>query len=130
MKTKVLREIMIVIILDIYHLWCLFCFSYSMSCDIEPPSESVCKKNGGIIKRMSEESGYSSAGTSHSKSFEQPRLSQFKDSFKDGADSLSLTSVGSSGSDAEETSLSLLNSPESGNRRVRPYCLFTVPMVC
>uniref|UniRef100_A0A8C1LLR0 Ral guanine nucleotide dissociation stimulator n=1 Tax=Cyprinus carpio TaxID=7962 RepID=A0A8C1LLR0_CYPCA len=78
--------------------------SYSMSCDIEPPSESVCKKNGGIIKRMSEESGYSSAGTSHSKSFEQPRLSQFKDSFKDGADSLSLTSAGSSGSDLWELS--------------------------
>uniref|UniRef100_A0A8C1LP76 Ral guanine nucleotide dissociation stimulator n=1 Tax=Cyprinus carpio TaxID=7962 RepID=A0A8C1LP76_CYPCA len=97
--------------------------SYSMSCDIEPPSESVCKKNGGIIKRMSEESGYSSAGTSHSKSFEQPRLSQFKDSFKDGADSLSLTSAGSSGSDAEETSLSLLNSPETGSQRVRPYSL-------
>uniref|UniRef100_A0A673G0B3 Ral guanine nucleotide dissociation stimulator-like n=1 Tax=Sinocyclocheilus rhinocerous TaxID=307959 RepID=A0A673G0B3_9TELE len=92
--------------------------SYSMSCDIEPPSESVCKKNGGIIKRMSEESGYSSAGTSHSKSFEQPRLSQFKDSFKDGADSLSLTSAGSSGSDAEETSLSLLNSPETGSQRL------------
>uniref|UniRef100_A0A672R6P2 Ral guanine nucleotide dissociation stimulator-like n=1 Tax=Sinocyclocheilus grahami TaxID=75366 RepID=A0A672R6P2_SINGR len=83
-----------------------------------PPSESVCKKNGGIIKRMSEESGYSSAGTLHSKSFEQPRLSQFKDSFKDGADSLSLTSAGSSGSDAEETSLSLLNSPESGSQRL------------
>uniref|UniRef100_A0A671PWY3 Ral guanine nucleotide dissociation stimulator-like n=1 Tax=Sinocyclocheilus anshuiensis TaxID=1608454 RepID=A0A671PWY3_9TELE len=92
--------------------------SYSMSCDIEPPSESVCKKNGGIIKRMSEESGYSSAGTSHSKYFEQPRLSQFKDSFKDGADSLSLTSAGSSGSDAEETSLSLLNSPETGSQRL------------
>uniref|UniRef100_A0A8C2E8A0 Ral guanine nucleotide dissociation stimulator n=1 Tax=Cyprinus carpio TaxID=7962 RepID=A0A8C2E8A0_CYPCA len=92
--------------------------SYSMSCDIEPPSESVCKKNGGIIKRMSEESGYSSAGTSHSKSFEQPRLSQFKDSFKDAADSLSLTSAGSSGSDAEETSLSLLNSPETGSQRL------------
>uniref|UniRef100_A0A672S2Y9 Ral guanine nucleotide dissociation stimulator-like n=1 Tax=Sinocyclocheilus grahami TaxID=75366 RepID=A0A672S2Y9_SINGR len=92
--------------------------SYSMSCDIEPPSESVCKKNGGIIKRMSEESGYSSAGTSHSKYFEQLRLSQFKDSFKDGADSLSLTSAGSSGSDAEETSLSLLNSPETGSQRL------------
>uniref|UniRef100_A0A8C1LAG3 Ral guanine nucleotide dissociation stimulator n=1 Tax=Cyprinus carpio TaxID=7962 RepID=A0A8C1LAG3_CYPCA len=91
--------------------------SYSMSCDIEPPTESVCKKNGGIIKRMSEESGYSSAGTSQSKFFEQPRLSQFKDGFKDGADSLSLTSAGSSGSDAEETSLSLLNSPESGSQR-------------
>uniref|UniRef100_A0A672R5W9 Ral guanine nucleotide dissociation stimulator-like n=1 Tax=Sinocyclocheilus grahami TaxID=75366 RepID=A0A672R5W9_SINGR len=78
--------------------------SYSMSCDIEPPSESVCKKNGGIIKRMSEESGYSSAGTLHSKSFEQPRLSQFKDSFKDGADSLSLTSAGSSGSDSSTPS--------------------------
>ncbi|XP_059378575.1 ral guanine nucleotide dissociation stimulator-like isoform X3 [Carassius carassius] len=90
--------------------------SYSMSCDIEPPTESVCKKNGGIIKCMSEESGYSSAGTSQYKSFEQLRLSQFKDSFKDGADSLSLTSVGSS-SDAEETSLSLLNSPESGSQR-------------
>uniref|UniRef100_A0A8C2KTH2 Ral guanine nucleotide dissociation stimulator n=1 Tax=Cyprinus carpio TaxID=7962 RepID=A0A8C2KTH2_CYPCA len=92
--------------------------SYSMSCDIEPPTESVCKKNGGIIKRMSEESGYSSAGTSQSKFFEQPRLSQFKDGFKDGADSLSLTSAGSSGSDAEETSLSLLNSPESGSQRL------------
>lgn len=89
--------------------------SYSMSCDIEPPSESLCKKNGGIMKRMSEESGYSSAA-SHSKSFEQPRLSQFKDCFKDGADSLSLTSAGSSGSDADE-SLSLLNSPESGSQR-------------
>lgn len=89
--------------------------SYSMSCDIEPPSELLCKKNGGIMKRMSEESGYSSAA-SHSKSFEQPRLSQFKDCFKDGADSLSLTSAGSSGSDADE-SLSLLNSPESGSQR-------------
>uniref|UniRef100_A0A671KC19 Ral guanine nucleotide dissociation stimulator-like n=1 Tax=Sinocyclocheilus anshuiensis TaxID=1608454 RepID=A0A671KC19_9TELE len=104
--------------------------SYSMSCDIEPPSESVCKKNGGIIKHMSEESGYSSAGTLHSKSFEQPRLSQFKDSFKDGADSLSLTSVGSSGSDAEETSLSLLNSPESGSQRVRPYSLNILIYFC
>uniref|UniRef100_A0A673GKG2 Ral guanine nucleotide dissociation stimulator-like n=1 Tax=Sinocyclocheilus rhinocerous TaxID=307959 RepID=A0A673GKG2_9TELE len=104
--------------------------SYSMSCDIEPPSESVCKKNGGIIKRMSEESGYNSAGTLHSKSFEQPRLSQFKDSFKDGADSLSLTSAGSSGSDAEETSLSLLNSPESGSQRVRPYSLNILIYFC
>uniref|UniRef100_A0A8C1L850 Ral guanine nucleotide dissociation stimulator n=1 Tax=Cyprinus carpio TaxID=7962 RepID=A0A8C1L850_CYPCA len=78
--------------------------SYSMSCDIEPPTESVCKKNGGIIKRMSEESGYSSAGTSQSKFFEQPRLSQFKDGFKDGADSLSLTSAGSSGSDSSTPS--------------------------
>ncbi len=101
-----------------------------MSCDIEPPSELVYKKNGGIIKRMSEESGYNSAGTSHSKSFEQPRLSQFKDSFKDGADSLSLTSAGSSSSDAEETSLSLLNSPETGSQRVRPCCLFTDLIVC
>ncbi|KTF76460.1 hypothetical protein cypCar_00017215 [Cyprinus carpio] len=99
--------------------------SYSMSCDIEPPTESVCKKNGGIIKRMSEESGYSSAGTSQSKFFEQPRLSQFKDGFKDGADSLSLTSAGSSGSDAEETSLSLLNSPESGSQRTS----FSTPTV-
>ncbi|TRZ02200.1 hypothetical protein DNTS_030431 [Danionella cerebrum] len=86
--------------------------SYSMSCDIEPPSESVSRKNGGIIKRMSEESGYCSAGTSHSKSYEQPRLS----CFRDAADSLSLTSAGSSCSDAEE-SFSLLNSPESPNHR-------------
>uniref|UniRef100_A0A8C1UFJ5 Ral guanine nucleotide dissociation stimulator n=1 Tax=Cyprinus carpio TaxID=7962 RepID=A0A8C1UFJ5_CYPCA len=78
--------------------------SYSMSCDIEPPTESVCKKNGGIIKRMSEESGYSSAGTSQSKFFEQPRLSQFKDGFKDGADSLSINSAGSSGSDSSTPS--------------------------
>uniref|UniRef100_A0A8C1YWI1 Ral guanine nucleotide dissociation stimulator n=1 Tax=Cyprinus carpio TaxID=7962 RepID=A0A8C1YWI1_CYPCA len=99
--------------------------SYSMSCDIEPPTESVCKKNGGIIKRMSEESGYSSAGTSQSKFFEQPRLSQFKDGFKDGADSLSINSAGSSGSDAEETSLSLLNSPESGSQRTS----FSTPTV-
>ncbi|XP_051964650.1 ral guanine nucleotide dissociation stimulator-like isoform X2 [Xyrauchen texanus] len=88
--------------------------SYSLSCDIEPPSESVGKKN---IKRMSEELGYNSIGTFHSKSFEQARLSQFKDSFKDGADSVSITSAGSSCSDAEEMSLSLLNSPESGNQR-------------
>lgn len=91
--------------------------SYSLSCEIEPPSEPVCKKNGGIVKRMSEESGYCSIGTSRSKSFEQPRLSQFKDSFKDATDSISLTSAGSSVSDGEENSLSLLNSPDSANQR-------------
>ncbi|XP_057212808.1 ral guanine nucleotide dissociation stimulator isoform X1 [Triplophysa rosa] len=91
--------------------------SYSMSCEIEPPSEPVCKTKGGIMKRMSEESGYSSAGTSRSKSFEQPRLSRFKDGIKDTADSISLTSAGSSASDAEETILSLLNSPDSANQR-------------
>lgn len=123
MKTKDFKESC----LFVYFYTCnmSFCVSYSMSCDIEPPSELLCKKNGGIMKRMSEESGYSSAA-SHSKSFEQPRLSQFKDCFKDGADSLSLTSAGSSGSDADE-SLSLLNSPESGSQRVRPCVLCIVP---
>lgn len=73
------------------------------------------------MKRMSEESGYSSTGTSRSKSFEQPCLNRFKDGIKDTADSISLTSGGSSASDVEETSLSLLNSPDSANQRVRPY---------
>ncbi|XP_056628925.1 ral guanine nucleotide dissociation stimulator isoform X1 [Triplophysa dalaica] len=91
--------------------------SYSLSCEIEPPSEPVCKTKGGIMKCMSEESGYSSTGTSRSKSFEQPCLNRFKDGIKDTADSISLTSGGSSASDVEETSLSLLNSPDSANQR-------------
>ncbi|XP_030646755.1 ral guanine nucleotide dissociation stimulator [Chanos chanos] len=103
--------------------------SYNLSCEIEPLSETASstlkgKKNGGIMKRFSDrqsesvESGYSSAGTPHSKSFDQLRYGPSKESSGDGADSLSVTSAGSSGSDMEEANISLLsNSPDVRDRR-------------
>uniref|UniRef100_A0AAY5ECQ3 Ral guanine nucleotide dissociation stimulator n=1 Tax=Electrophorus electricus TaxID=8005 RepID=A0AAY5ECQ3_ELEEL len=97
--------------------------SYSLSCEIEPLSESVsntlkAKKNTGIIKRWSDrqpvcsDAGSSSAGSSHSKSFDQLRYPG------DGADSLSVTSAGSSSSDVEEINISFISdSPDAHEKK-------------
>ncbi|XP_062409762.1 ral guanine nucleotide dissociation stimulator isoform X2 [Sardina pilchardus] len=109
--------------------------SYSQSCEIEPLSESAsntlkAKKNTGIIKRWSDrqpagsEAGCSSAGSSHSKSFDQLRYapslggSSGSGGGGDGGDSLSVTSAGSSSSDVEEINISFISdSPESHEKK-------------
>uniref|UniRef100_A0A673XKD8 Ral guanine nucleotide dissociation stimulator n=1 Tax=Salmo trutta TaxID=8032 RepID=A0A673XKD8_SALTR len=96
--------------------------SYSQSCEIEPLSESASntlkKKNTGIIKRWSD-----SAGSSHSKSFDQLRYAPCLGGSGgggagDGADSLSVTSAGSSSSDVEEINISFISdSPDVHERK-------------
>uniref|UniRef100_A0A8C9VS70 Ral guanine nucleotide dissociation stimulator n=1 Tax=Scleropages formosus TaxID=113540 RepID=A0A8C9VS70_SCLFO len=103
--------------------------SYSQSCEVEPLSESAsntlrAKKNTGIIKRWSDrqptttEPNYSSAGSPHSKSFEQLRYGAYMGGpaagAGDGVDSLSVTSAGSSSSDAEDVSVGFISdSPDA-----------------
>ncbi|XP_041098710.1 ral guanine nucleotide dissociation stimulator-like isoform X2 [Polyodon spathula] len=105
--------------------------SYSQSCEIEPLSESAsntlkAKKNTGIIKRWSDrqpasgEPGCSSAGSSHSKSFEQLRYGPYLGGGGggDGGDSLSVTSAGSSSSDVEEINISFVSeSPDTTEKK-------------
>ncbi|MBN3297605.1 GNDS protein, partial [Amia calva] len=102
--------------------------SYSLSCEIEPLSESAsntlkAKKNTGIIKRWSDRQPPSaeascSAGSSHSKSFEQLRYGPFLGGGGDGGDSVSVTSAGSSSSDVEEINISFISdSPESHEKK-------------
>ncbi|XP_066568764.1 ral guanine nucleotide dissociation stimulator isoform X1 [Amia ocellicauda] len=103
--------------------------SYSLSCEIEPLSESAsntlkAKKNTGIIKRWSDRQPPSaeascSAGSSHSKSFEQLRYGPFLGGGSgDGGDSVSVTSAGSSSSDVEEINISFISdSPESHEKK-------------
>ncbi|XP_063792815.1 ral guanine nucleotide dissociation stimulator isoform X8 [Pseudophryne corroboree] len=97
--------------------------SYSLSCEIEPLSESAsntlkAKKNTGIIKRWSDRQPPSSepcpSVSSHSKSFDQLKCSPHLCG-GDTADSVSVTSAGSSSSDVEEINISFV--PES------PDCL-------
>uniref|UniRef100_A0A8C8SPB7 Ral guanine nucleotide dissociation stimulator n=1 Tax=Pelusios castaneus TaxID=367368 RepID=A0A8C8SPB7_9SAUR len=93
--------------------------SYSLSCEIEPLSESAsntlkAKKNTGIIKRWSDRQVPSAepcaSTSSHSKSFDQLKCGQYLCS-GDTADSVSVTSAGSSSSDVEEINISFI--PES-----------------
>ncbi|XP_073496741.1 ral guanine nucleotide dissociation stimulator isoform X2 [Phyllobates terribilis] len=93
--------------------------SYSLSCEIEPLSESAsntlkAKKNTGIIKRWSDRQPPSSepctSVSSHSKSFDQLKCSPHLCG-NDTADSVSVTSAGSSSSDVEEINISFV--PES-----------------
>uniref|UniRef100_A0A8C9TUG8 Ral guanine nucleotide dissociation stimulator n=1 Tax=Scleropages formosus TaxID=113540 RepID=A0A8C9TUG8_SCLFO len=109
--------------------------SYSQSCEVEPLSESAsntlrAKKNTGIIKRWSDrqptttEPNYSSAGSPHSKSFEQLRYGAYMGGpaagAGDGVDSLSVTSAGSSSSDAEDVSVGFISdSPDALEKKVR-----------
>ncbi|XP_070811937.1 LOW QUALITY PROTEIN: ral guanine nucleotide dissociation stimulator [Pituophis catenifer annectens] len=95
--------------------------SYGLSCEIEPLSESAsntlkAKKNTGIIKRWSDRQAPSTdscaSGSSHSKSFDQLKCGPYLCS-SDGADSVSITSAGSSSSDVEEINISYIpDSPE------------------
>ncbi|KAM9450712.1 ral guanine nucleotide dissociation stimulator isoform 3-T3 [Clarias gariepinus] len=122
--------------------------SYSLSCEIEPLSESAsntlkAKKNTGIIKRWSDrqpvsstEATCSSAGSSHSKSFDQLRYPSCLSSGggggggaerddrrgerggERGEDSLSVTSAGSSSSDVEEINISFISdSPDTHEKK-------------
>ncbi|KAM6987142.1 ral guanine nucleotide dissociation stimulator-like isoform 2-T2 [Aplochiton taeniatus] len=105
--------------------------SYSQSCEIEPLSESAsntlkAKKNTVMIKRWSDrqpasEPGCSSGGSSHSKSFDQLRYTPSclgGSGGGDGADSLSVTSAGSSSSDVEEINISFISdSPDAHERK-------------
>nr|XP_006136894.1 ral guanine nucleotide dissociation stimulator isoform X2 [Pelodiscus sinensis] len=93
--------------------------SYSLSCEIEPLSESAsntlkAKKNTGIIKRWSDRQAPSAepcaSGSSPSKSFDQLKCGPYLCS-GDTADSVSVTSAGSSSSDVEEINISFI--PES-----------------
>ncbi|XP_029467133.1 ral guanine nucleotide dissociation stimulator isoform X1 [Rhinatrema bivittatum] len=102
--------------------------SYSLSCEIEALSESAsntlkAKKNTGIIKRWSDRQAPNAelcaGGSSHSKSFEQLKCGQYLCS-GDTADSLSVTSAGSSSSDVEEINISFIpESPECQEKKVR-----------
>ncbi|TFK02773.1 Ral guanine nucleotide dissociation stimulator [Platysternon megacephalum] len=101
---------------------------YSLSCEIEPLSESAsntlkAKKNPGIIKRWSDRQVPSAepcaSGSSHSKSFDQLKCGQYLCS-GDTADSVSVTSAGSSSSDVEEINISFIpESPDCQEKKVR-----------
>ncbi|XP_053334187.1 ral guanine nucleotide dissociation stimulator isoform X2 [Clarias gariepinus] len=127
--------------------------SYSLSCEIEPLSESAsntlkAKKNTGIIKRWSDrqpvsstEASCSSAGSSHSKSFDQLRYPSCLSSGgggggaerddrrgerggERGEDSLSVTSAGSSSSDVEEINISFISdSPDTHEKKTSTPCV-------
>ncbi|XP_044295971.1 ral guanine nucleotide dissociation stimulator isoform X2 [Varanus komodoensis] len=102
--------------------------SYSLSCEIEPLSESAsntlkAKKNTGIIKRWSDRQAPSTescaSGSSHSKSFDQLKCGPYLCS-GDAADSVSVTSAGSSSSDVEEINISFIpDSPEGQEKKVQ-----------
>ncbi|XP_075041431.1 ral guanine nucleotide dissociation stimulator isoform X3 [Mixophyes fleayi] len=102
--------------------------SYSLSCEIEPLSESAsntlkAKKNTGIIKRWSDRQPPSSepcaSVSSHSKSFDQLKCSPHLCG-GDTADSVSVTSAGSSSSDVEEINISFVpESPDCQEKKVR-----------
>ncbi|CAB1321749.1 unnamed protein product [Coregonus sp. 'balchen'] len=101
--------------------------SYTLSCEIEPLSESAsntlrAKKNGGIMKRWSDrqltEASCSSAGSSHSKSFDQSHFRPYQGGGVDSGDTVSVTSAGSSGSDLEDINASFLSdSPDAHERK-------------
>uniref|UniRef100_A0A670KFH5 Ral guanine nucleotide dissociation stimulator n=1 Tax=Podarcis muralis TaxID=64176 RepID=A0A670KFH5_PODMU len=101
--------------------------SYGLSCEIEPLSESAsntlkAKKNTGIIKRWSDRQAPSTesscaSGSSHSKSFDQLKCGPYLCS-GDMADSVSVTSAGSSSSDVEEINISFIpDSPEGQEKK-------------
>ncbi|KAG8455148.1 hypothetical protein GDO86_001381 [Hymenochirus boettgeri] len=102
--------------------------SYSLSCEIEPLSESAsntlkAKKNTGIIKRWSDRQPTNSepctSVSSHSKSFDQLKCSPQLFG-GDTADSLSVTSAGSSSSDVDEINISFVpESPDCQEKKVR-----------
>nr|XP_056716471.1 ral guanine nucleotide dissociation stimulator isoform X2 [Euleptes europaea] len=102
--------------------------SYGLSCEIEPLSESAsntlkAKKNPGIIKRWSDRQAPSTepcaGGSSHSKSFDQLKCGPYLCS-GDTADSVSVTSAGSSSSDVEEINISFIpESPDGQEKKVQ-----------
>ncbi|XP_014400683.1 PREDICTED: ral guanine nucleotide dissociation stimulator isoform X2 [Myotis brandtii] len=101
--------------------------SYSLSCELEPPSESAsntlkAKKSTTIVKRWSDRQApsteLSTSGSSHSKSCDQLRCSPYL-SGGDIADALSVHSAGSSSSDVEEITMSFV--PESPDGQEKKF---------
>ncbi|XP_042334282.1 ral guanine nucleotide dissociation stimulator isoform X2 [Sceloporus undulatus] len=102
--------------------------SYSLSCEIEPLSESAsntlkAKKNTGIIKRWSDRQAPTTepctSGSCHSKSFDQLKCGPYLCSGDSTADSVSVTSAGSSSSDVEEVNAGFIpDSPEGQEKKV------------
>ncbi|XP_024618023.1 ral guanine nucleotide dissociation stimulator isoform X8 [Neophocaena asiaeorientalis asiaeorientalis] len=101
--------------------------SYSLSCELEPPSESASntlkvKKSTAIVKRWSDRQAPStelSTGSSyHSKSCDQLRCGPYLSS-GDIADALSVHSAGSSSSDVEEITMSFV--PESPDGQEKKF---------
>uniref|UniRef100_A0A8C6BSB9 Ral guanine nucleotide dissociation stimulator n=1 Tax=Monodon monoceros TaxID=40151 RepID=A0A8C6BSB9_MONMO len=101
--------------------------SYSLSCELEPPSESASntlkvKKSTAIVKRWSDRQAPStelSTGSSyHSKSCDQLRCGPYLSS-GDIADALSVHSAGSSSSDVEEVTMSFV--PESPDGQEKKF---------
>ncbi|XP_074150105.1 ral guanine nucleotide dissociation stimulator isoform X7 [Sminthopsis crassicaudata] len=111
--------------------------SYSLSCELEPLSESAsntlkAKKNPGIIKRWSDRQAPSAepstSGSSHSKSFDQLKCGPYLCS-GDGADSLSVTSAGSSSSDVEEINITFVpESPDCQEKKIDDCCIIRVSL--
>uniref|UniRef100_A0A674A4Z9 Ral guanine nucleotide dissociation stimulator n=1 Tax=Salmo trutta TaxID=8032 RepID=A0A674A4Z9_SALTR len=100
--------------------------SYTLSCEIEPLSESSsnttrAKKNVPYcIDNFSHYASCSSAGSSHSKLFDQSHIRPYQRGGGDSGDTLSVTSAGSSGSDLEDVNASFLSdSPDAHERKVR-----------
>ncbi|XP_059514405.1 ral guanine nucleotide dissociation stimulator isoform X10 [Myotis daubentonii] len=101
--------------------------SYSLSCELEPPSESAsntlkARKSTAIVKRWSDRQApsteLSASGSSHSKSCDQLRCSPYL-SGGDIADALSVHSAGSSSSDVEEITMSFV--PESPDGQEKKF---------
>uniref|UniRef100_A0A4W3GJZ4 Ral guanine nucleotide dissociation stimulator n=1 Tax=Callorhinchus milii TaxID=7868 RepID=A0A4W3GJZ4_CALMI len=100
--------------------------SYNQSCEIEPLAESAsntlkAKKNAGIIKRWSDRQAPTADSPStgaQSRSCEQLKYGPYLGG-GDGADSVSVTSAGSSNSDVEEINISFISeSPDSQEKKV------------
>ncbi|XP_023601442.1 ral guanine nucleotide dissociation stimulator [Myotis lucifugus] len=109
--------------------------SYSLSCELEPPSESAsntlkAKKSTAIVKRWSDRQApsteLSTSGSSHSKSCDQLRCSPYL-SGGDIADALSVHSAGSSSSDVEEITMSFV--PESPDGQEKKFWGVGLPVV-
>ncbi|XP_073078314.1 ral guanine nucleotide dissociation stimulator isoform X10 [Manis javanica] len=111
--------------------------SYNLSCELEPPSESVsntlkAKKNTAIVKRWSDRQAPSTelrtGGSSHSKSCDQLRCGPYLSS-GDTADALSIHSAGSSSSDVEESNMSFVpESPDGQEKKVGDCCIIRVSL--
>ncbi|XP_077904658.1 ral guanine nucleotide dissociation stimulator isoform X2 [Ictidomys tridecemlineatus] len=101
--------------------------SYSLSCELEPPSESASntlktKKSTAIVKRWSDRQApsteLSTSSSSHSRSCDQLRCGSYLSS-GDITDALSVHSAGSSSSDVEEINMSFV--PESPDGQEKKF---------
>ncbi|XP_051893370.1 ral guanine nucleotide dissociation stimulator-like isoform X5 [Pristis pectinata] len=110
--------------------------SYNLSCEIEPLAESAsntlkAKKNTGIIKRWSDRQTPATDAPStgaQSRSCEQLKCGPYLGG-GDAADSVSVTSAGSSSSDVEEINISFISeSPDSQEKKVDDCCIIRVSL--